>query len=205
MPLADVHQTNVHKVFQVNVFGVVSLTNHILPLLVASRGLIVNISSSADRLPYAFQGTYAMTKAALTSYSRTLSVELAPFDVRVLNVVAGFLSTQLGKRTPAEPWPEGTWYEPLRALVRPGAGTEEDDGATNAGVFADAVVREAVRGKGWEVGPWRFAGTRETMFVGKMSWVLRVVSWLGDGWGRMVALSMFPFWKLGEATGKKQV
>ncbi|KAH7312649.1 short chain dehydrogenase reductase [Stachybotrys elegans] len=188
MPLTDASLDRIRSTFETNVFGVMELTRQMMPLLIASQGLVVNISSASDRIAYPFKGVYSMTKAALTSYSRNLSVEIAHYNVRVLNVVTSFVSSK-GQSGVAEPWPEDTLYDSMRGVGQSaGSGkrmTAED--------YAEKVVAEALRGKGWEIGPWRFFGTRESMRLGTMSSLLWLLECLGDGWGRFVMLKMWPF------------
>lgn len=51
--------------------------------LAAARGLIINISSLSSVTPYLFGSVYCASKAAVSAYSRTLRMELAPLGVRV--------------------------------------------------------------------------------------------------------------------------
>jgi len=200
MPLSDVSLPKVRSLFETNVFGVMAVTNTFLPLLVTAQGLVVNISSMSDRLAFPFKGAYAMTKAALTSYSRTLSVELAPHGVRVLNVVTAFVATRTDNRAPPEPWPEDTLFAPMRGVAQRAGGGRRMEAAA----YARNVVAEALRGRGWELGPLRFLGTRESIVLGSMStrmWILS--TFLGDGWARWVMLKMWPFWMLDASRRKK--
>ena len=200
MPLSDVSLPKVRSLFETNVFGVMAVTNTFLPLLVTAQGLVVNISSMSDRLAFPFKGAYAMTKAALSSYSRTLSVELAPHGVRVLNVVTAFVASQLGKRAPQDPWPEDTLFAPMRGTVQRAGGS----GRMSAEAYARRVVAEALRGRGWELGPLRFFGTQESLILGSMSTRLWILStFLGDGWARWAMLKMWPFWMLDAAKRKR--
>jgi len=192
MPLTDVSLDKVRGLFETNVFSVMAVTNTFLPLLLASHGLIINISSASDRLPFPFKGAYAMTKAALSSYSRTLSVELAEHGVRVLNVVPGFVGSLLGKRSTADPWPADSLFDKMR-----GTGQKAGSGRRMSGEeYAKLVVAEATRGRGWEIGPLRFFGTRESMMLGTMSWPMWILSFLGENWARFAMLKMWPFWML---------
>ncbi|OAA59772.1 short chain dehydrogenase reductase [Niveomyces insectorum RCEF 264] len=199
MPLADVRLPRLRALFETNVFAVVALTNQLLPQLRAARGLVVNISSAAESLPFPFKGAYAMTKAAVASYSRTLSVELAEFGVRVLNVTTAFVASQLGKRAPPDPWPATSWYDSMRAVgQRAGSGTRMTPEA-----YARRVAAEALRGPGWEIGPWRLFGTRETLMLGTLSGPMWVLGFLGNNWARFVMRRMWKFAVLRDALRKK--
>lgn len=196
MPLADVELPRLRALLETNLVAVVGLTNRLLPQLIAARGLVVNISSASEALPFPFKGAYAMTKAALASYSRTLSVELAALDVRVLNVTTAFVQSQLGKRSPPPAWPADSLYDSMRGLQQ-----QAGSGHRMAPeVYARQVVAEALRGRGWlEWGPWRFGGTRETMMLGAMSTPMWVLGFLGNNWARFAMIRMWKFSVLRDA------
>jgi 1-acylglycerone phosphate reductase len=61
------------------------------PLVIASKGTIVQIGSIAAVMPYVFGSAYNASKAALHAYSSTLRVELEPFGVKVITVITGEL------------------------------------------------------------------------------------------------------------------
>ena len=201
MPLADVDLAQVRALFETNVFSVVRLTNELMPLLMAARGLVVNISSAAESLAFPFKGAYAMTKAAIASYSRTLSVEVAPLGVRVLNVTTAFVQSQLGKRHAPPAWPADSLYDSMRAVgQKAGSGTRMTPQA-----YAKTVVSESLRGPGYEIGPWRWGGTRETLMLGTLSGPMWVLGFLGSNWARFVMLRMWKFSTLTDALRKKNV
>jgi NAD(P)-dependent dehydrogenase (short-subunit alcohol dehydrogenase family) len=60
-----------------------------LPHLQASRGAIVNVSSTYGHRPIVGGGHYAASKAALESLTRSWALELAPDHIRVNAVAAG--------------------------------------------------------------------------------------------------------------------
>ena len=190
MPLADVELSRLRALFETNLVSVVGLTNQLLPLLIEAKGLVVNISSASESLPFPFKGAYAMTKAALASYSRTLSVEVAPFGVRVLNVTTAFIQSQLGKRAPPPEWPADSLYDSMRSLQQSaGSGQRMLPEA-----YAKQVVSESLKGAGWlELGPWRFGGTRETMMLGTLSGPMWVLGFLGSNWARFFMLRKWKF------------
>lgn len=84
--LLDADMTPAKAMFDVNVWAVLELTQAFSPLLIASKGTIVNIGSVAGRLPIPFEGIYNISKAALEHLSRQMRVEFAPFDVKVVHV-----------------------------------------------------------------------------------------------------------------------
>ena len=86
MPLLDADLDGVRKLFELNVFAVLSTSQAFAPLLLKSKGTIVNISSVASVSPIPWHGPYCASKAALTQISDTLRQELEPFGVKVIVV-----------------------------------------------------------------------------------------------------------------------
>ncbi|KAK3675361.1 NADPH-dependent 1-acyl dihydroxyacetone phosphate reductase [Recurvomyces mirabilis] len=97
VPALDAEMDEIRDVFETNVFAVMNMCQAFAPLLIASKGTIVQIGSLAAVMPYVFGSVYNASKGALHSYTDTLRVELAPFGVRVLNVVTGGVKSDLSR------------------------------------------------------------------------------------------------------------
>jgi NAD(P)-dependent dehydrogenase (short-subunit alcohol dehydrogenase family) len=82
-------------VHEVNVVAPLALIHECLPILKASRGLVVNITSDAARGGYPGWGGYGSSKAALELVSKTLANELRDAGVGVVSVDPGDLRTQM--------------------------------------------------------------------------------------------------------------
>ena len=93
--LVDYPLETLEQVFAINVLAPLGLIQATLPLLKASRGLIVNISSDAAVGGYAGWGGYGASKAALDLISRTLAEELREAAVAVVSVDPGDMRTQM--------------------------------------------------------------------------------------------------------------
>jgi NAD(P)-dependent dehydrogenase (short-subunit alcohol dehydrogenase family) len=89
LPLADAKAEQIAGIFAVNVIGPSLLAAAALPYLAASKGSIVNISSTFGQKPAAGLSHYAASKAALDHLTRCWALELAPQGVRVNAVAAG--------------------------------------------------------------------------------------------------------------------
>ncbi|RED33172.1 NAD(P)-dependent dehydrogenase (short-subunit alcohol dehydrogenase family) [Rhodopseudomonas thermotolerans] len=89
LPLADVTAERIGQIFAVNVVGPSLLAAAALPHLEATRGAIVNISSTFGHKPGAGLSHYAASKAALEHLTRCWALELAPRRIRVNAVAAG--------------------------------------------------------------------------------------------------------------------
>jgi NAD(P)-dependent dehydrogenase (short-subunit alcohol dehydrogenase family) len=83
------------RLFEVNVFGHVALTQALLPALVRGAGRIVNISSLNGKVSMAGYGAYAGSKFALEAVSDALRNELAPHGVQVVVVEPGGVKTEM--------------------------------------------------------------------------------------------------------------
>lgn len=93
--LEDVPIEEARRQFEVNVFGLMRLTQLVLPTMRAAKsGMIVNISSMGGRIWMPIGGWYHATKHALEVLSDTLRVEVAPFGVRVVVVQPGQIESE---------------------------------------------------------------------------------------------------------------
>jgi NAD(P)-dependent dehydrogenase (short-subunit alcohol dehydrogenase family) len=86
------------KLFEVNLFGHIAVTQAVLPALIRSRGRMVNISSVGGKVAMATYGPYAATKFALEAVSDSLRRELAATGVQVVVVEPGAVSTEMPGR-----------------------------------------------------------------------------------------------------------
>ncbi|KAI1179815.1 NAD(P)-binding protein [Nemania sp. FL0916] len=88
-PALDISLPDVRATFETNVFAIMAMVQAFIDQLIAARGLIINISSLSSITPYMFGSVYCASKAAVSAYSRTLRMELAPFGVRVMVSMTG--------------------------------------------------------------------------------------------------------------------
>ena len=80
--------------FDVNVFGVLRLTNAVLPTMRRQgSGRIINLSSLLGLIPAPYSALYASTKHAIEGYSESLDHELRPFGIRVVLVEPAYTRT----------------------------------------------------------------------------------------------------------------
>ena len=86
------------RLFEVNLFGHVAVTQALLPALIRSKGRVVNISSAGGKVAMATYGPYAGTKFALEAVSDSLRREMAPFGVAVVVVEPGAVRTEMPGR-----------------------------------------------------------------------------------------------------------
>src|SRR6516165_8004167 len=84
--------------FETNVFGLVRLTQLVLPKMRAQRwGKIVNVGSMGGRLTFPGGGYYHATKHALEAISDALRFELRGFGIDVILLEPGLITTDFGE------------------------------------------------------------------------------------------------------------
>jgi len=82
--------------FETNLFGLLRVTNAILPgMRQQGDGRIVNISSVLGFIPAPYSGIYAASKHAVEGYTETLDHEIRRFGVRALLVEPAYTRTKL--------------------------------------------------------------------------------------------------------------
>ncbi len=83
--------TTIREVFETNTFGVMAMTQAVLPQFRARRsGTIVNVTSSATLAPMPLVAVYTASKMAIEGFTASLGFELEPFGVRVKLVEPGY-------------------------------------------------------------------------------------------------------------------
>ncbi|WP_103718255.1 SDR family oxidoreductase [Bosea psychrotolerans] len=114
-----------HKELAHNLFPAVRLDRELVPGMVAqASGVVIHVSSIQRLLPLPESTTaYAAAKAALSTYSKALSKEVAPKGVRVVRVSPGWIETEAARRY-AERLAEkaGTDYEGGKKIIMDGLG-----------------------------------------------------------------------------------
>jgi serine 3-dehydrogenase len=93
-PLPDTDWERVEEVIETNITGLVALTRALMPILVARKGQIINLSSVAATYPYKGGAVYAGTKAFVRQFSLDLRCDLAGTGVRVTSVEPGMAETE---------------------------------------------------------------------------------------------------------------
>jgi NADP-dependent 3-hydroxy acid dehydrogenase YdfG len=94
-PLEILPLSDIKTLLDVNVAGLLSVTKTFLPLIRATRGRIVNISSGHGLLAIPDKSVYAASKFAVQAISDSLRLELKPFGIKVSNIVVGKINTNV--------------------------------------------------------------------------------------------------------------
>lgn len=89
-------QADIDRVISINFTAQTVLTRLFMQRMIAKcSGHIVFISSTAAHTPFANIATYSATKAAVSSLAQSLRLEIADYNVRVTELVAGRIETAL--------------------------------------------------------------------------------------------------------------
>ncbi|HKJ16089.1 MAG TPA: SDR family oxidoreductase [Xanthomonadales bacterium] len=98
-PLIEAREEDLEFIFDVNVYGIFRVTRAFAPMIIESKGRIVNISSISGILSGGFvgYGMYTMTKHAVEAYTDSLDFEMAPLGVRAIAVEPGNYSSKIGE------------------------------------------------------------------------------------------------------------
>jgi short-subunit dehydrogenase len=91
----DVSMESMKRLFEVNLFSLVRVTQACLPHMRRQRkGTIVNLSSIVGKFPFPMSSVYAASKYAVEAISDALRVELRPFGIRVVAIRPGPIATE---------------------------------------------------------------------------------------------------------------
>jgi NAD(P)-dependent dehydrogenase (short-subunit alcohol dehydrogenase family) len=94
-PLEEIPMDALRRQFETNVFGLVRMTQLVLPTMrERGAGRIVNVSSMGGKLVFPGGGAYHATKFAVEAISDALRFELRPFGIHVSVIEPGAIRTQ---------------------------------------------------------------------------------------------------------------
>lgn len=134
----------VREIFETNTFGMMAMAQAVLPQFRARRaGLVVNVTSTVTLAPMPLVAAYTASKMAITGFTESLALELAPFNVSVKLVEPGygpgtrFTANGVERMQGLIPEAYGAYAQPIfAAFAQPQAITYPQD-------VADAVWRAA--------------------------------------------------------------
>ncbi|OBK35365.1 short-chain dehydrogenase/reductase [Mycobacterium sp. 1245111.1] len=116
------------KLFDLNVFGVIRMTNAVLPhMRKQGSGRIINISSIFGLMPAPYMAAYSATKYAVEGYSESVDHEVRGHNIRVLLVEPGGTRTGFDDNTAKPDNPLAT-YERQRERSNQAVGEQVNNG-----------------------------------------------------------------------------
>ncbi|KAH7026912.1 hypothetical protein B0J12DRAFT_609849 [Macrophomina phaseolina] len=175
-PAIEQDPARVRQMFDANVFGLFDMVTAFVPLLLAAvpdsktPPTIINTSSVLSRLPYPFSAAYNATKAAVTSYSDTLRLELAPLGIKVVTLFMGEVTTRLMSPNNVSFGPDSL-YADVEAAVKE-RGRVHAKNSMKPEEFArqivDAVVSKPAIGKNEYL--WKGTNAMLVWFLNAIGW-----------------------------------
>ena len=93
--LEDVSLSSVRRVYEVNLFALIRVTQACLPGMRRLKGgTIVNLSSIVGKFTFPLNGVYSSTKHAVEAITDALRMEVRPFGIRVVTIRPGIIATE---------------------------------------------------------------------------------------------------------------
>jgi 3-oxoacyl-[acyl-carrier protein] reductase len=147
LPLENVTPEHFHKMFDLNVLGLLLVSQEAVKHFGPAGGSIVNISSLASTKAAPNTAVYSATKASVDSITKTLGKELGPRKIRVNSINPGMVQTEGFHMAGID---ESDWRKDMEKMTPLGRIGQPED-------IAPAVVFLASDDAAWITG--------ETLFV----------------------------------------
>ena len=92
-PIEDISLEELKAQFETNLFGVIRVTQAVLPIMRRQKegGRIINVSSIGGIVGYPFSAAYCSTKFALEGLSESMSYEVEQFSIKVILIEPAFV------------------------------------------------------------------------------------------------------------------
>lgn len=127
-PLALQPIDEIRAHFDINVLGLIEVTQNMLPLLgtdtarTGSPGRIINISSFGGRMAAPFLSAYSATKAAVESVTDSFRRELFVYGIDAITLAPGAIKTPIWDKAEAreakQPYANSVWGEPIAKFTK---------------------------------------------------------------------------------------
>jgi NAD(P)-dependent dehydrogenase (short-subunit alcohol dehydrogenase family) len=92
----DLSIEQIKNLYETNVFGLIKVTQAVLPIMRKQQsGIIVNVSSGAGLFGYPRGSAYVSTKFAVEGLSESMAYELEPLGIKVILVEPGVIKTNI--------------------------------------------------------------------------------------------------------------
>ncbi|KAL3476900.1 NAD(P)-binding protein [Aspergillus californicus] len=169
MPALDTSLEDAKQLFDVNVFGAFAVTKGFMDLLVEAQGVVVNVCSISGVLNAPWMAVYNASKSALMTWSETLRLEVAPFNVRVISLVTGAIDTKLMSHAKINLPPDSVYVPAIDEIRNRGIGADVTN-KSDPGDFARDVVHDVL------------AGAQGPVWRGAMSGMVRFMYRFGPAW-----------------------
>ena len=118
--LLDSTDEEFREMFDINFFGVVSLTREVVKYMKDNGGSIINTSSMVGTYGGRNQSAYASSKFAINGLTKSLAKELGMYNIRVNAVAPGVVGTDMVRENVSEEMKQGLLrMTPLSRMADP--------------------------------------------------------------------------------------
>ena len=116
MPISDLSIPEAKKIFDLNVWGCISIIQAFIPLLMKAKdgAMIVNHTSVGSIAGLPFQAAYNSSKAAFAMFSDILRLELQAFNIKVVDLKTGGVKSNILANLVQGELPSNSIYAPAR-------------------------------------------------------------------------------------------
>jgi NAD(P)-dependent dehydrogenase (short-subunit alcohol dehydrogenase family) len=98
-PLLEIPVEELHEIININVLGMIRVTQAFFFMLEKKKGKIINLSSEVGRFAFPFNGPYSISKYAIEAFSDSLRRELMFIGMKVVIIQPGAIATSLPQKT----------------------------------------------------------------------------------------------------------
>ncbi|KAH8664653.1 hypothetical protein BX600DRAFT_481626 [Xylariales sp. PMI_506] len=152
MPIIHIELNKLRDLFDINVYSLITVTRACLPLLLKSKRnpLIANNTSASGLFGCGvpFQYGYSATKAAATALTEGMRIELAPFGIRVVNIVTGGAKSAFFDNANDAELPEDSIYNIAKEVIEaPMNGNQPGMSKMDATTYAERVAKDLSQSK----------------------------------------------------------
>ncbi|EAU36466.1 conserved hypothetical protein [Aspergillus terreus NIH2624] len=146
-PALDISIDEAKRLFDVNFWGVLAVTQAFMPLLLAAKNgsTLVNVCSISGFLHAPWMSVYNASKAALMSWSETLRLEVQPFNIRVISLVTGAVATNVMSHSNINLPEKSLYQKALPEIQKRGVGDDVSNKSAPA-EFAREVAKDVLGG-----------------------------------------------------------
>nr|WP_322624471.1 oxidoreductase [uncultured Flavobacterium sp.] len=141
----DIPLDEARKQMEVNVFGMATMTQKVVPYMrKANAGLIINTSSMGGKMYFPMGAWYHASKHAVEGLSDCLRLELKQFNIKVVVLEPGFIATEFGSVLLdhfSKISKDSAYKNMMEKIAKGTADAAKGNGSSKPSVITDAIVK----------------------------------------------------------------
>ncbi|EHL00845.1 putative Uncharacterized oxidoreductase C23D3.11 [Glarea lozoyensis 74030] len=145
-PAIDADIKDAKKMFDANFWGAVEMVQAFSPLIISAKGTIGNVAALGAILHVPWMSFYGASKAALVNWTEVLRLEMAPFRVKVVPIMTGFVHTNIFNQGHGTSLPRESLYWPAHKEIDARSAGSDVTEKMDANVYANKVVNDLTNG-----------------------------------------------------------